>query len=195
MAFQLCFIKNWYLCSMLCSVTQNYYQGIFMVHVRYLYDTSQTQVMMKMFIQFCLRWLLKLWNNFRAFNNESGDCTVGWGFSATGHPISWGPRLALSDCLRALQWVLTTGEGLLSPKVFSNVLAIWRRRSFPAGLHWPQITFHTGRQQWKAVNKYVIYFFSQQGKLKKIPYLSILISRCMIFMQYIRRNKYCLPDI
>lgn len=56
---------------------------------------------------FLYKTVTKTSKHFSALKNVHGDCTVGWEFCALGHPISSGPRLGLSDCVRTLQWVLT----------------------------------------------------------------------------------------
>ena len=59
----------------------------------------------------------KLWNKFHALKSVHGDCTVGWEFGALGHPISSGPTLGLSSCVRTL----STHWSAFNPPRFSQM--------------------------------------------------------------------------
>lgn len=91
---------------MLCSFMQKYCQ-LFKKPNKMLPQVLSRSYHEKQSSYFLFKQSQKLWNIFSGLQNVHSDCTVGWEFCAFGHPISWEPRLGLSNCVRTLQWVLT----------------------------------------------------------------------------------------
>ena len=140
----------------------------FLSYTRHLHEPFQAYARKKRFIYFCLKQSPKLWNNFSALKIVHGDCTVEWEFCALGHPISSGPRLGLSSCVRTL----SAHWSAFNPPRFSQM-------SQPSGGKGASLlgsTDHKLLSKEKDNNRKQlinIWFFFQKGKVKH--YLAILI--------------------